>query len=110
MAELYSFSPVSVCCITTSVSELAGNLFFHATDGGIITIDLIQSDSAIGLEVIAEDQGPGITNIELAMTDGFSTNGGLGGGLPGVRRLMDQFQINSSPDQGTRIIARKWKK
>jgi serine/threonine-protein kinase RsbT len=62
-----------------------------------------------GIEVVAEDDGPGIADIALAMTDGFTTNNGLGGGLPGSRRLMDEFAIASTRGQGTRITARLWR-
>ena len=62
------------------------------------------------MEIISEDGGPGISDIPLAMTDGYSTRGGLGGGLPGVKRLMDEFEIFSEIGKGTRIITRKWKK
>ena len=62
----------------------------------------------VGIEVVAEDDGPGIPDVGLAMQDGFSTSGGLGGGLPGVERLMDEFEITSAAGAGTRVVARKW--
>jgi len=62
----------------------------------------------MGIEIIAEDDGPGIENLELALQDGFSTIEGLGSGLPGVKRLVDEFEITSTLGVGTRIVARKW--
>ena len=94
--------------IATAVSELANNLCFHASGGGIITLAALRQNGKVGMEVIAEDQGPGIPDLALAMQDGFSTSGGLGGGLPGVERLMDEFEIHSAPSKGTRVVARKW--
>ncbi len=110
MAETLGFKQVIVYYIMTAVSELANNLFFHTDQGGTITlISLIKTDNT-GIEIIAEDQGPGIADIELALTDGFSTNRGLGGGLPGVRRLMNELEIQSKKGLGTKITARKWKR
>jgi len=84
--------------------------FFHTAKGGTLSfIHICNKELSEGIEVISEDKGPGIPNIELAMQDGFSTCGGLGGGLPGVKRLMDEFEITSN-EAGTRIVARKWKK
>jgi len=109
MAEALGFRQIMVFYIMTSVSELAYNLFFHTDKGGTITLaPLIQKDN-VGIEVVARDKGPGIPDIDLALTDGFSTNRGLGGGLPGVKRLMDEFEIQSEPGMGSRITARKWK-
>jgi serine/threonine-protein kinase RsbT len=90
------------------VSELASNLFFHARGGRTITLIGVRRNGAVGIEVIAQDEGPGIDDVEAAMLDGFTTNGGLGGGLPGVERLMDEFEIESAPGTGTRVVARKW--
>ncbi|MGK5094785.1 anti-sigma regulatory factor [Deltaproteobacteria bacterium TL4] len=94
--------------IATSVSELANNLFFHTIRGGTLYLNVLKTPGKIGVEVIAEDTGPGIPNLEKAMTDGFSTNGGMGSGLPGVSRLMDEFQIFSEVGKGTKVVARKW--
>jgi len=108
LAEALGFRKVIVFYIMTSVSELANNLFFHTNKGGTITLaPLIRTDN-VGIEVIAKDHGPGIADIDLALTDGFSTNRGLGGGLPGVKRLMDELEIRSKVGLGTRVIARKW--
>ena len=109
MARALGFTRVTTFYIMTSVSELANNLFFHTNQGGTITLTPLVRIDNVGLEVIAEDQGPGIEDIDLALQDGFSTNRGLGGGLPGVKRLMDEFEIISTVGVGTRIITRKWK-
>ncbi len=108
LAEAIGFKRVLTYYVATSVSELAGNLFFHATRGGTITLVASRRNGKVNIEVIAEDEGPGIPDVKQAMQDGFSTNGGLGGGLPGVERLMDEFEITSAVGVGTRIVARKW--
>lgn len=93
--------------VATAVTELATNLLRHAGGGEIIIRD-IYSTAHSGIEILSLDQGPGIADLNLALSEGFSTNGGLGGGLPGVKRLMDDLWINSEPGRGTCIIARKW--
>jgi len=108
VAEAIGFKQVVTQYVATSVSELANNLFFHATRGGTITLVPISRNGEAGIEIIAEDDGPGIPNVKLAVQDDFSTNGGLGGGLPGVERLMDEFEITSTVGVGTRVVARKW--
>jgi len=109
LAEALGFRQVIVFYIMTSVSELANNLFFHTDKGGTITLAPCIKTDNVGIEVIAKDQGSGIADIDLALTDGFSTNRGLGGGLPGVKRLMDEFEIESKIGSGTQVTARKWK-
>ncbi|MFQ5602499.1 MAG: anti-sigma regulatory factor [bacterium] len=110
MAGEMGFSETWAFYVATSVSELASNLIFHATNGGQITMTAVERPGAIGMELTAEDTGPGIPDLELALQDNFSTNGGLGSGLPGVNRLMDEFEITSQPGLGTRVVVRKWKK
>jgi len=109
VAEAMGFKRVLTSYIMTSVSELATNLFFHTDQGGTITLVALMQTKNVGIEVIAEDEGPGIEDVNQALQDGFSTNRGLGGGLPGVKRLMDEFEIRSTVGIGTRIITRKWK-
>ena len=108
LAEAIGFERVATYYVATSVSELANNLFFHAARGGAITLVALRREGEIGVEVVAEDDGPGIPDVELALQDGFSTTGGLGSGLSGVRRLMDEFEITSTVGVGTRVVARKW--
>jgi serine/threonine-protein kinase RsbT len=96
------FSLVDQTRITTAISELARNIVLYAT-AGTISIRTINTNKGLGIEIIAEDQGPGIVDVDKAMEDGFSTSNGLGAGLPGVRRLMDEFELNTSIGVGTRI-------
>ena len=81
----------------------------HAFPGGTIRIFRIEDGKKVGLEIVAQDKGPGIPDVELAMQDGYSTNRGLGSGLPGAQRLMDEFSIESELGVGTRIVARLWR-
>jgi serine/threonine-protein kinase RsbT len=108
LAKSIGFLDVETGCVATSVSELANNLLSHTTKGGTITMIAIKQNGKDGIEIIAEDEGPGIPDLKQAMQDGFSTNRGLGGGLPGVKRLMDEFHITSEVGTGTRIVTRKW--
>lgn len=109
MAEQAGFKSAKVYRLETAVSELAHNLHAHALPGGNIGLAIVEDGERIGVEIVAEDKGPGIADIELAMQDGYSTNRGLGSGLPGARRLMDEFSIKSELGSGTRIVARLWR-
>ena len=108
LAEAISFRGAAAFYVATCVTELAHNLIRHATRGGTITVTALRRSGEIGIEVVAEDDGPGIPDVAQAMRDGFSTSGGLGGGLPGVKRLMDELEITSTAGVGTRVVARKW--
>jgi len=110
IAESMGFNRVQCCAVRTSISELANNLLFHTVRGGTLTISIIDHENKKGIEITADDDGPGIPDIKLAMQDGYSTSGGLGGGLSGVSRLMDEFEIKSKAGAGTCIKARKWNK
>ncbi len=94
--------------IALAVSELATNLLRYARHG-VIALAELEIDCRRGMVVQSCDAGPGIADVAEAMVEGFSTDGGLGGGLPGVRRLMDEFHMDSSAT-GTTIIAHKWLK
>jgi len=107
LALAAGFGPTAQACIATSISELATNLVFHA-GGGTITLSPVEREGRQGLEILCVDSGPGIEDIGLAMQDGYSTAGGLGGGLPGVKRLVDEFEIHSRVGAGTRVAARMW--
>ena len=109
LAARLGFEPAASQRLATAVSELANNLVFHASDGGTVRILPVALPGHCGIEVVVEDGGPGIPDVAAAMTDGFSTNGGLGGGLPGCRRLMDDFSIESRPDAGTKVVIRLWR-
>ncbi len=108
LAEEAGLKGVVNSYLTTSVSEVASNLFFHTTRGGTIQLVAVKRDNEVGVEFISQDQGPGIPDLALAMKDGFTTNGGLGGGLPGVKRMTDEFDITSTVGVGTTIVARVW--
>ena len=93
--------------VATAASELARNILIHARRGEI-AIRILTSGGRKGIEIVAEDSGPGIADIEAAMKDGFSTSGGLGLGLPGTKRLTDEFEIDAQRKVGTKITVRKW--
>ncbi|MDD2234792.1 MAG: anti-sigma regulatory factor [Desulfitobacteriaceae bacterium] len=107
LAKELGFSIVDQCRIATGISELARNIFLYAPTGKII-ISSIVKNSRQGIAIVAEDNGPGISDIKLALLDGFSTSNGLGMGLPGCQRLMDEFEIKSELDIGTKIVIKKW--
>ncbi|MEK3988299.1 anti-sigma regulatory factor [Robertmurraya sp. FSL R5-0851] len=107
VAKELGFGTVDQARITTAISELARNIYLYAGQGQICIEKLYENGKA-GLKVVAIDNGPGIKDIRQAMEDGYSTSGGLGAGLPGVKRLMDGFGINSTPGNGTEITATKW--
>lgn len=104
------FGPMDQSRITTAVSELARNIVRYATGGrGDIVIRAIEGAGGTrGLEVTVKDQGPGIADIDRAMRQGFSTGKGLGLGLGGTKRLMDEMQVDSEVGVGTTIVVRKW--
>ncbi|MGH9489627.1 MAG: anti-sigma regulatory factor [Terriglobales bacterium] len=107
IASLLGFSASDLALIATAISELARNIVLYAGTGEIEIGRVDQKDKQ-GIEIVARDQGPGISNVPQAMRDGFSTSGGLGLGLPGVKRLMDDFEIDSRPGRGTRVTVRRW--
>jgi serine/threonine-protein kinase RsbT len=102
------FSTGDATLIATSISELARNIVSYARKGEI-SLNQVQASSRQGILIVASDDGPGIRDIRQAMRDGFSTSGSLGLGLPGVRRLMDEFEITSEPGRGTIVKVKKWK-
>ena len=93
--------------IATALSELGQNILKYA-ERGEVSIEQISEGTRTGVQLTAQDQGPGIEDLEQAMTDHFSSSGTLGLGLPGVRRMMDEFKIDSAPQQGTVVTVRKW--
>lgn len=101
------FGGVDQARITTAISELARNIYLYAGSGQI-TINVLEENGRRGIQITAADDGPGINDIRMVLQDGFSTSGGLGAGLPGVKRLMDTFDIDSMPGSGTRITITKW--
>ncbi|MHC0039680.1 anti-sigma regulatory factor [Pseudoneobacillus sp. C159] len=107
VAKDLGFGTVDQARITTAISELARNIYLYAGFGQIC-IERLQSSGKVGIQINATDNGPGISDIRQVMEDGYSTSGGLGAGLPGVKRLMDEFTIHSTPGEGTEIITAKW--
>jgi serine/threonine-protein kinase RsbT len=108
MAIELGFSTGDATLIATAISELARNILSYARRGEI-TLKIVQASSRQAVTIVARDSGPGIRDIRQAMRDGFSTSGSLGLGLPGVRRLMDEFEIVSEPGHGTMVTVKKWK-
>ena len=96
--------------IATAISELARNILTYARRGSITLMPLNGGNGRGGLTIIASDSGPGMADVSQALRDGFSSSGGLGLGLPGVRRLMDEFEIDSHPGAGTTVRVTKWRR
>ena len=108
LARDFGFSLGDATLIATAISELARNIISYAEEG-VIAMNVIYDSRREGLLIVASDEGPGISDLKLALRDGFSTSGSLGIGLPGVRRLMDDFDIASEPGHGTIVTVTKWK-
>ena len=94
--------------LATAISEVARNITTYAKRGEVELSVVKDDDGREGIQVIARDQGPGIENLELAMQDGYTSGGGLGLGLPGARRLVDDFNIDTAPGQGTTVTLVMW--
>ncbi len=105
-AEL-RFSLVDQTKMVTAASELARNTLEHGK-GGEVRLELVEKPPRRGLRLVFEDRGPGIPDVELALKEGYTTAGGLGLGLGGAKRLVNEFEIESTPGQGTRIVAVRW--
>jgi serine/threonine-protein kinase RsbT len=93
--------------IATAISELARNILQYAKRGELI-IGIAHNGGRKGIDVVALDHGPGIPDPEKAMRDGYSTGSGLGLGLPGTRRIMDEFELDTEVGRGTRVAVKKW--
>jgi serine/threonine-protein kinase RsbT len=110
LARELGFGTIDQARIATAISELARNVILYAPEGKV-TVRAISSEAGErGIEVVCEDNGPGIANVELVMQDGYSTSSGLGMGLPGTKRLMDEFEIETQLGVGTKVTVRKWLK
>jgi len=107
LAERIGFTGSNLAVVATAISEVARNIVEYAKRGEIVLKGVNQGGRQ-GLTVMARDQGPGIPDIALAMQDGYSTAKGLGLGLPGARRLMDEFEIISKVGRGTTVTMKKW--
>jgi serine/threonine-protein kinase RsbT len=109
LAAALGFSSGDATLIATAISELARNIITYAKSGEI-RLTVINGSARQGIQLVAHDQGPGIPDVQQALRDGFSTSGSLGLGLPGVRRLVDEFEIASEENRGTTVTAKKWKR
>lgn len=108
LAGQLGFSSGDLALIATAISEMARNIVVYAKQGEIL-LKLVEGKPR-GIVIMACDHGPGIANLELAMQDGYSTGGGLGLGLPGAKRLMDEFDVVSEVGKGTTVTMKKWKR
>ena len=109
LAATLGFSTTDQTLIATAISEVARNIVVYAQRGEV-ALARVEEGGRVGIEVVARDKGPGIENKELAMRDGYSTKQSLGLGLPGARRLMDEFQLVSELGAGTTVTMKKWAK
>lgn len=107
LATRLGFSSADQTLIATAISEMARNILVYAKTGEIILRP--QQDGRAGIVIIARDEGPGIADINRALQDGYSTSGSLGMGLPGTKRIMDEFSIVSEVGGGTTVTMKKWK-
>ena len=110
MAVANGFGIVDQTKLVTAGSELARNILKYAPGAnGRMAVEMVESYGRTGLRAVFSDDGPGIADVEAALGDGFSSGGTLGLGLPGARRLVDDFDIDTQAGQGTRITLTKWK-
>ena len=108
MASQLGFTSTDLTLIATAISELARNIILYAQKGEIV-VRIAEEGARRGIGVIARDNGPGIPDVERALREGFSTSRSFGMGLPGVRRLVDEFKITSEVGSGTIVNVKKWK-
>jgi serine/threonine-protein kinase RsbT len=108
MAQRLGFRRPDPTLIATAISELARNLVMHVGHGEIIMRPIVE-DRRYGVLVIVRDEGQGIADVDAALRLGHASRGGLGLGLPGARRLMDEFEVDSQPGKGTTVSMRKWR-
>jgi serine/threonine-protein kinase RsbT len=101
------FSSTDLTLLATAISEVARNITTYAGEGEVI-LRVRDEGGRKGIEVLAVDDGPGIADVEQAMQDGFTTGNGLGLGLPGTRRLVDEFELRTAPGEGTTVRLVKW--
>jgi serine/threonine-protein kinase RsbT len=108
LAQRLGFSRSDATLIATAISEIARNIVVHVGKGELVMRPLYE-DHRYGLVILASDDGPGIRDLEAAFADGNAARGGLGLGLPGARRLMDEFQVRCGPERGTTVTMTKWR-
>jgi serine/threonine-protein kinase RsbT len=102
------FTSTDLTLLATAISEVARNITAYAGEGEVRLRVVRGINGRQGIEVVASDEGPGIANVELALQDGYTTGGGLGLGLPGARRLVDEFELQTAPGEGTTVRLVKW--
>ena len=107
LAAATGFPRTDQTIIALAISEIARNIISYAQRGKV-TVAQVEEQGRRGIRIVAEDEGPGIPDIELAMRDGYSTGRSLGVGLPGAKRVMDEFDLVSAPGKGTTITMKKW--
>jgi len=111
VARQLGFGAVDQSRIATAVSELARNVVRYAIDGkGEVAIRELEASGRTGIEIVVSDDGPGISDVDQALRDGFTSGGGMGMGLPGTRRLMDEMTVDSEAGRGTVVTIRKWRR
>jgi serine/threonine-protein kinase RsbT len=108
LAAEVGFSATELTVIATAISEIARNIVMFAERGELV-VSLVGESGRQGVTVVARDAGPGISDLERALQDGYSGYGGMGLGLAGSRRLMDEFEITTEVDKGTTVIMTKWR-
>ena len=109
LAAEAGFSSGDQTVIAAAISEIARNILMYAKRGEV-TLGVVTNGDRQGVVIVARDQGPGIRDVERALEDGYSTSGGLGLGLPGARRLMDDFDVSSTVGKGTTVTMKKWRR
>ena len=109
LTKIHHFDQFAAAALTTAASELARNIWVHA-QRGVARVAAVRRNERTGIELEFADDGPGIADLERALAGGYSTASSLGLGLSGAKRLVDEFNVNTAPGQGTRIVIRKWKK
>jgi serine/threonine-protein kinase RsbT len=109
LAKELGFGVIDQARIATAISELTRNIVQYAGEGQAV-MHRVEGRGRVGIEIICQDRGPGIPDVELAMQDGFSTSASLGMGMPGAKRLMDEFEIESEVGMGTTVIIRRWQR
>jgi serine/threonine-protein kinase RsbT len=102
------FTSTDLTLLATAISEVARNITAYAGEGEVKLSVIRGTNGRQGIEVVASDEGPGIANVELALQDGYTTGGGLGLGLPGARRLVDEFELQTTLGEGTTVRLVKW--
>lgn len=110
LATELGFSTSDATLVATTISELARNIVTYARSGEIDLQTVENSKEQNGIQIVARDEGPGIRDLRQALLDGYSTSGSLGLGLPGVRRLMDEFDVSSELGKGTTVRVTKWQR